>query len=136
MGRLVTPGTLPRWHKRLVRWHWTYPHRSGRPPVDFKMAELIGQSQDPAVSGPSARASRAVAMLDDEQHVPAAQHHRVNVEVGRQDRLRLGTEERPPGLPGPARMAGAVRDSPDYDAGKSSVAGRGRSASAAVSGAR
>ena len=32
-----------RWHKRLVRWRWTYPHRTGRPPVNAKVAELIGQ---------------------------------------------------------------------------------------------
>ena len=42
-ARLVTPGTLLRWHKRLVRWRWTYPHRTGRPPVNAKVAELIGQ---------------------------------------------------------------------------------------------
>ena len=43
LGRLVTPGTLLRWHRRLVRWHWTYPHRGGRPPVDAKLAVLIEQ---------------------------------------------------------------------------------------------
>jgi hypothetical protein len=43
MSRLVTLGTLLRWHKRLVCWRWTYPHRTGRPPVDARVAELIGQ---------------------------------------------------------------------------------------------
>ena len=43
MCRLVTPGTLLRWHRRLVRWHWTYPPKGGRPPVDAKLAALIGQ---------------------------------------------------------------------------------------------
>ncbi|MGH3290240.1 MAG: hypothetical protein ACRDP7_00360, partial [Trebonia sp.] len=43
MGRLVTPGTLLRWHRRLVRWRWTYPPRGGRPPVDAGLVALIGQ---------------------------------------------------------------------------------------------
>jgi putative transposase len=43
MSRLVTPDTLLRWHWRLVRWRWTYPHRGGRPPVHPQIAVLIEQ---------------------------------------------------------------------------------------------
>ncbi|MCW2933938.1 MAG: Integrase catalytic region [Actinomycetia bacterium] len=43
MSRLVSPDTLLRWHRRLVRWHWTYHVRGGRPPVDAKLAVLIEQ---------------------------------------------------------------------------------------------
>src|SRR5215470_3112139 len=43
MGRLVTPGTLLGWHRRLVRWRWTYPHCGGRPPVDPRIVVLIEQ---------------------------------------------------------------------------------------------
>jgi putative transposase len=39
--RLVTPGTILRWHRRLVAAKWTYPHRHGRPPVDEVVAGLI-----------------------------------------------------------------------------------------------
>jgi putative transposase len=31
MSRLVTPGTLLRWHRRLVRWRWACPPKRGRP---------------------------------------------------------------------------------------------------------
>ena len=39
----MTPDTLLRWHRRLVRRRWTYPRNGGRPPVDAQIAMLIGQ---------------------------------------------------------------------------------------------
>jgi hypothetical protein len=39
--RLVTPGTVLRWHRHLVRRKWTYPNRTGRPPVSAEITALI-----------------------------------------------------------------------------------------------
>ena len=39
--RLITPGTVLRWHRRLVTRKQTYPNRTGRPPVDAEITALI-----------------------------------------------------------------------------------------------
>jgi len=39
--RVVTPATVLRWHRRLVTKKWTYPSRSGRPPLDHSIVALI-----------------------------------------------------------------------------------------------
>jgi len=41
-GLLVTPQTLLRWHRELVRRRWTYPRaRPGRPSIDGRTRELV-----------------------------------------------------------------------------------------------
>jgi putative transposase len=38
----VRPATLLRWHRQLVKWRWTYPHRRpGRPPLDRGVRPLV-----------------------------------------------------------------------------------------------
>ncbi|RSM61987.1 transposase [Kibdelosporangium aridum] len=39
--RLVTPGTILRWHRHLVTKKWTYPNRTGRPPIEDTIVALI-----------------------------------------------------------------------------------------------
>ena len=39
--RLVTPGTLLAWHRRLMQRKWTYPSQPGRPPVGKEIRDLV-----------------------------------------------------------------------------------------------
>jgi hypothetical protein len=56
--RIVTPGTLLAWHRRLVKKKWTYPNTTGRPPVPEEIRELVRRLAKQNHAGDTA-ASRA-----------------------------------------------------------------------------
>ena len=56
--RLITPATIMRWHRRLLARHWTYPHRSGRPPIDPALAALASRWPETTPAG-ATNASKA-----------------------------------------------------------------------------
>ena len=43
LHRIVTPGTLLAWHRRLIKNKWTYPNPTGRPPMPEEIRELVRQ---------------------------------------------------------------------------------------------
>jgi putative transposase len=41
LHRIVTPGTLLAWHRRMVKSKWTYPNTTGRRPIPEKIRALV-----------------------------------------------------------------------------------------------
>jgi transposase InsO family protein len=65
MRRLVTPGTVLRWHRRLITRKRTYPQRMGRPPAS---AEITALTERLATENHSRRSQRIQGELPKLAH--------------------------------------------------------------------
>ena len=79
--RLVTPGTILGWHRRLVRRKWTQPNRSGRPPIDDVLAALgrgwRGTTRAGAIGGSRASCSNSATAVGASTIRRILQRHRI-----------------------------------------------------------
>ncbi|MBV8993126.1 MAG: helix-turn-helix domain-containing protein [Pseudonocardiales bacterium] len=96
--RIVTPATLLAWHRRLIARHWTYPHRSGRPPITDEIRVLVLRlAQDNPSWGYRRIQGELVGLAPPRRHrhhpadpgrYPAWVRHPRRVDTGRQTFLR------------------------------------------------
>ena len=68
LHRIVTPGTLLRWHHRLVTKKWTRPRPPGRPPDPT--TDLLGVTQYPSGARTTRLARELTADLDEAGPLP------------------------------------------------------------------
>jgi hypothetical protein len=58
---LVTPSTLLRWHRELVRRRWTYPAAGGRRGLDPEVVELVLRLAGTTPAGDTCESSASAA---------------------------------------------------------------------------
>jgi hypothetical protein len=74
--RLVTPGTVLRWHRRLVRRKQTYPNQTGRPLVSAEITALIERLATETTAGDTSARHLQSVLAVYAQHYNERRPHR------------------------------------------------------------
>jgi putative transposase len=99
LHRIVTPGTLLRWHRRMVTTRWTQPRSPGRPPPGIELAELI-------VRLATGNRTWGVVRIQGELRRPG---HRIGRARSARSCAATGSRLRPHATSGGARFFGPTR---------------------------
>ena len=80
-GRFVRPATLLRWHRDLIRRHWTYSHRRGRPSAAAEIRDLVLRGWPGRTRLRATAASTASCVASDTASGPAPYGRSCNAPV-------------------------------------------------------
>jgi len=99
--RIVTPGTLLRWHRRMAAAKWRQPRPPGRPPIpDDLVALIVRPARENRRWGAEAgTGAPGVQVRPPGLHQPQRAHRRERLA----DRIRLDQAVRPPS-PAPSQV--------------------------------
>ena len=110
--RIMTPGTLLAWHRRLVKKKWTYPNTTGRPPVPEEIRELVRRlaRQNPTHGGGTAgsRANSSASAIASARERSAGSWPPPGSRPPRAGRHPPGGSSWPPRRPGSWRVTSCM----------------------------
>ena len=99
LHRIVTPGTLLTWHRRIVKNKWTYPNATRRPPVPEEIRELVRRlaRQNPRWGTVASKANSSASATASARERSAGSWPPPGSRPRRAGRYRPGGSSWPPG---------------------------------------